>query len=405
MLFISLIKERKRSYATQIYTQIRLKILNGELKAGEKLPSTRILSSELKVSRNTVLSAYDMLTAEGYLKSIIGSGVYVNLNVQAPKKPQKISDYQFPTLEYIELPNDIINFDSGIPALDFFPRKKWNTILTQAFYEAPISALGYDNPQGRSEFRNVLAYYLKKSRGIHCHPNQIIITSGTKQGLSLIAKCLLTQDSEVWLEDPTNNNVRQIFSYHTNHITPIAVDNMGIQTTLFPQNKIPSFIFVTPSHQFPMGGVLPIQRRLELLHYAQTTGCYIVEDDYDSEFRYDGKPIHSLQEFNTEHVIYIGTFSKILYPSLRLGYLVLPYPLIEQCREWKRLSDHHSNSIHQLAVMRFMETGELDRHIARMKKIYRKRRDCLLSLLEIHFPRKIHDGYRHITIYLGVSQR
>lgn len=389
MLFIELDKGPKRSYTTQIYRQVREKILNGELKSGERLPTTRALSSELSVSRNTILSAYDMLMSEGYVQGVLGSGVYVNHGVQAFNQPEKMADYQVASLEAGELPQDMINFDSGIPALDLFPRGKWNRFITQAFNEAPLSALGYDYPQGRPELRRVLAAYLKKVRGVDCHPEQIIITAGTKQGLSLIAKCLLNQDSEVWLEDPTNHNVKQIFSYHTNHITPIAVDAEGIQNDLFPANKVPSFLFVTPSHQFPMGGILSIQRRLELAQFARDTGCYIVEDDYDSEFRYNGEPLNSLYELNRQQVIYVGTFSKILFPSLRLGYLVLPYPLIEQCREWKRLGDHHSNSINQLALMRFIESGELERHIMRTKKIYGKRRDFLLSLLDKYFPGQV----------------
>lgn len=386
MLFIEFDKEPKRSYTTQIYRQVREKILNGELKSGERLPATRALSSELSVSRNTILSAYDMLMSEGYVQGVLGSGVYVNHGAQAFNQPEKMVDYQVASLEADELSQNMINFDSGIPALDLFPRGKWNRFITQAFNEAPLSALGYDYPQGRPELRRVLAAYLKKVRGVDCHPEQIIITAGTKQGLSLIAKCLLNQESEVWLEDPTNHNVKEIFSYHTNHITPIAVDAEGIQTNQLPANKVPSFLFVTPSHQFPMGGILSIQRRLELTQFARDTGCYIVEDDYDSEFRYNGEPLNSLYELNRQQVIYVGTFSKILFPSLRLGYLVLPYPLIEQCREWKRLGDHHSNSINQLALMRFIESGELERHIMRTKKIYGKRRDFLLSLLEKYFP-------------------
>lgn len=387
MLFIELDKGSKRSYTKQIYRQFREKILNGELKPGERLPATRALSSELSVSRNTILSAYDMLMSEGYVQGIIGSGVYVKHGAQAFHQPEKM--VEAPSLEADDLPHNMINFDSGIPALDLFPRGKWNRFITKAMNEAPLSALGYDYPEGRPELRRVLAAYLKKVRGVDCHPEQIMITAGTKQGLSLIAKCLLNEHSEVWLEDPTNRNVKEIFSYHTDHITPIAVDAQGIQTNLFPRNKAPTFLFVTPSHQFPMGGILSIQRRLELAQFARDTGCYIVEDDYDSEFRYDGEPLNSLFELNRQQVIYVGTFSKILFPSLRLGYLVLPYPLVEKCRHWKRLGDHHSNSINQLALMGFIESGELERHIMRSKKIYGKRRDFLLSLLEKYFPHKV----------------
>jgi GntR family transcriptional regulator/MocR family aminotransferase len=158
---------------------------------------------------------------------------------------------------------------------------------------------------------------------------------------------------------------------------------------LFPNDRKPALIFVTPSHQFPMGGTLSVKRRLELVEFARKNGCFILEDDYDSEFTYEGFPSNSLFEFDTEHVIYAGTFSKIMFPSLRLGYLVVPNELVLQIRKWKRLSDHHSNSIYQLALMRFIESGDLERHIHRMKRVYKKRRDNLLSLLQVYFGEKV----------------
>lgn len=389
MLYLNIKKEFGSSLIKQIYDQIRNMVLNGELKAGEKLSSTREMAQVLNVSRNTVMTAYDMLIAEGYITSVPSSGLFIAQGIKFEKLPEKVIDYNVTAFSSQELAEDTISFHSGTPALDLFPRNKWNKIASRAFKEAPASALGYDYPQGRPELRNTLAAYLKKTRGINCHPDQIIITTGTKQGLSLVAKCLLQPSSEAWIEDPSNENVRQIFLYHTNHIIPIAVDDQGIRPELFPTHSSPILIFVTPSHQVPLGGILSIQRRLELIRYARKTGCFILEDDYDSEFRYKGLPVSSLQELDDERVIYIGSFSKVLFPSLRLGYLVLPDALIEQCRELKRLGDHHTNSINQLALLRFIESGEMERHIARMKKIYHKRRDCLITRLNANFPGKV----------------
>jgi GntR family transcriptional regulator/MocR family aminotransferase len=389
MLHLNIQKEPGSPIIKQIYQQIRYKILNGEIKAGEKLSSSREMSQNLNVSRNTVMSAYEMLIAEGYLATIPGSGFFVAQGVEFPESHSGVDDYQMTAFTARQLEEGTIGFHSGTPALDLFPRGKWNKIANRTFNEAPVSALGYDDPQGRPELRNILASYLKKVRGIHCHPDQIIITTGAKQGLSLVAKCLLRPGSEVWLEDPSNINVRKIFSYHTAHIVPIAVDYQGIRPELFPADGSPVLIFVTPSHQFPLGGVLSIQRRLTLVRYAQKSDCYIVEDDYDSEFSYRGLPVTSLQELDNKRVIYVGTFSKMLFPSLRLGYIVLPFPLIEQFREWKRLGDHHSNSLNQLTLMRFIESGELERHIARMKKIYHKRRDTLIAGLHEYFPDQV----------------
>jgi GntR family transcriptional regulator/MocR family aminotransferase len=333
-----------------------------------------------------------MLVSDDLVKSIPGSGFYVKQIPSLYTTVQEVDDYKVPSLYDDELTEDVINFDSGIPALDLFPRKKFNRLVSQAFLDCPPSALGYDLPQGRAELREVLCEYLKKTRGIMCHSEQIIITTGAKQALSLIAKCLLNQNSEVWLEDPSNDNVRKIFAYHTNKIRPLAVDGQGLQTQSLPKDSTPAFIFTTPSHQFPMGGILSVQRRLDLINFAKKTGCYIVEDDYDSEFRYDGIPTHSLCELDNQHVIYIGTFSKIMFPSLRLGYIVLPTCLVNECKELKRLGDHHTNSVYQLALMHFIESGELERHIHRMKKIYYKRRNYLIELLEKYFS-------KHVKIY------
>lgn len=299
-------------------------------------------------------------------------------------------DHQTASLSDLVITDQTINFNSGLPALDLFPREKWNRVVSRTFWDAPDSALGYDDPQGRPEFRNVLCRYLKKTRGISCSPEQMIITAGAKQGLSLVAKCLLDSQSEVWMENPSNINVKQIFTYYTNHIIPFEVDTEGIRPEQFPGDGKPALIFTTPSHQFPMGGILSIQRRIALVEFARKSGAYLLEDDYDSTFSYNAPPSNSLFELDRESVIYVGTFSKVLFPSIRLGYLVVPMHLVPKMRELKRLADHHSNSIYQLALMRFIESGDLDRHIRRMKKEYRKRRDLLLKLMNACFGEQVH---------------
>lgn len=389
MLYLELDRTHERSFSKQIYAQIRENILYGKLCAGSVLPSTRYLSKELCVARNTILTAYDMLVSEGFAYSSPGSGFYISHGTANEALPIQISNSTAASLTDFSIPENMITFDSGLPALELFPRRKWNQAVTKAFNEAPASALGYDDPQGRPELRNVLCDYLERARGIRCHPDQIIITSGVKQGLSLIAKCLLNAKSEVWIENPSNENVKQIFSFYTEKITAFEVDEQGIQPNLFPADRSPTLIFVTPSHQFPMGGILPIQRRLELIRFAREAGCFLLEDDYDSEFNYSGLPSSTLFELDTERVIYAGTFSKVMFPSLRLGYLVAPMNLIPRIREEKRLADHHSNSIYQLALMRFIENGDLERHIRNMKKEYRNRHDNLLELLRAKFAERV----------------
>lgn len=388
-MWLTLQREQKRSYAKQIYLQAREQILSGALKPGEKLPSTRLVARECRVARNTVLTAYDMLVSEGLARGVPGSGVYAaeGLGVLQPVGPA--GPYLMPALAEAPIPGDCVSFDSGLPAVDRFPRSKWSRTAAQVLAQAPDSALGYDDPQGRPELRRALADYLYRSRGIRCSPEQLLITSGAKQALTLTAKCLLNAGSEVLLEDPANENVRRIFSYHTTRITPVPVDGDGIQTGLLPRDVTPALLFVTPSHQFPLGGILPMERRLELVRYARRTGCFLLEDDYDSEFRYDGLPVRSLHELDGERVLYIGTFSKVLFPSLRLGYLVLPAGLMPEFKEWKRLGDHHSNSLSQLTLARFLESGELEKHIRRMKKLYLSRRDAMLELIARLFPPEV----------------
>jgi Transcriptional regulators containing a DNA-binding HTH domain and an aminotransferase domain (MocR family) and their eukaryotic orthologs len=389
LIYVNIEKENGVSMIKQIYEQLRSMILKGEVIEGARLPSTRELAQILKISRNTVTVSYDMLLSEGLVFSRPGSGIYVSPGSKFVKEPEAIQDYSLTAFTTTGLSDDTVSFHSGTPALTLFPRNKWIKVEAQAFKEAPVSALGYDYPNGRPEFRNTLAAYLKRVRGINCHPDQILVTTGAKQGLTLIAKCLLNPQKEAWIEDPANENVRKIFSYHTSRITPIAVDQKGIQPELFPQDRIPALIFISPSHQFPMGGILPIQRRLELIRYAKKNNCYLVEDDYDSEFRYKGLPLHSLHELDSERVIYVGSFSKTLFPSVRLGYMVLPWSLIEPCIEFKRLGDHHSNSLNQLTAMRFIDSGELERHIMHMNKIYAGRREELIRMLKEYFPNKV----------------
>lgn len=264
--------------------------------------------------------------------------------------------------------DNIINFRSGIPALDLFPRKTWVKLSHTIWNDIAPSTFGYDIPEGRPELRQVLSRYLLKTRGVDCHPEQIVITSGATQALTLVSKLLLAPDDKVFIEDPITNDIQTIFETSGSFLYPIPVDEYGMKTSLLPVNKNPKFVFITPSHQFPLGGTLPIQRRIQLINYSRKTNCYLVEDDYDSEFRYEGPPVSSLQD----RVIYIGSFSKILSPALRMGYLILPSQLIEKCRKLKWFSDLHTPSLDQLILARFIDEGYLERHITKMKKTYKK---------------------------------
>jgi GntR family transcriptional regulator / MocR family aminotransferase len=384
LLWISIDRSQGTSLIRQLYDQVRLGIVRGELRAGEQLPSTRQLARDLGVSRIIAVEAYDQLLAEGYIESRQGSGTYVAEGAYL----EAVQGDRFPPVYMPAGPRqenrNIIDFRSGLPALDLFPRKLWGQLCVRLCAEASPSTFGYDYPEGCAELRIGLARYLAKTRRVRCHPDQIVITTGAAQAFSLVVRLLLPTGNDIIIEDPVTYDVRRIFSEAGATLSPVPVDDYGMQTDLLPHEKHPAFVFVTPSHQFPLGGVLPIQRRIQLIQFARTAQCYIVEDDYDSEFRYSGTSVSSLQELEPDQVIYVGTLSKSLSPALRLGYVVLPPPLVVGCRRLKRLTDLHAPVLEQLMLARFLEEGHLEQHIMKMKKIYRKRREALIEALTTH---------------------
>lgn len=374
----------KKTLTQQVYEQLRQYILNGDVRMDEKLPSTRELGSSLGVSRNIILEVYDQLVAEGYLVVRPRSGTYV-----APG-----SLFQNHTIEELvnkSKPNtqtyqDIIDFKAATPAMDQFPRKVWGRLAKDVCYDSPDSIFGYHTSDGLPELKEEICRYILRTRGVVSQPHQIMITSGATQALSLITDILIQHNKSVAVEDPVTDEMRTIFSYAGAELTPIPVDDKGINPDYLSKDSPPAFIFVLPSHQFPMGVTLTIQRRIQLIEYARQHNCYIVEDDYDSEFTYEGTPVHSVQGLDPERVIYVGTFSKILSPGLRIGYVVLPTSLIERFKTLKWYTDRHHSSLEQLILTRFMKEGYFDRHIRKMKRIYKQRREALVNNLKKYFP-------------------
>lgn len=389
MFWIPLERSSTKPLIRQVYEHIRAQILGGALQEGEQLPSTRELAANLHLSRNVVLEAYDQLLAEGYLESRAGSGTYVAQGLHVEPGQGEPDVLPVPLVASLRAENPLIDFRSGLPALDLFPRKQWSHLAQQIYATGEPAIFGYDNPEGRPELRTALARYLQRTRGVSCQPAQILILSGASQAFSLLNRLLLSPSNAMVIEDPIHYEVQLILSSSGAKLIPIPVDEHGMQTERLPLTKQPRCIFVTPSHQFPLGGILPIQRRLQLLQFARDVDGYVVEDDYDSEFRYVGSPISSLQGLCPERVIYIGTFSKILSPALRLGYLVLPPELVERARSIKRLLDLHSPSLEQLILARFIEAGHLERHIVRMRRVYQKRRHVLIMHLRQQFSDQI----------------
>ncbi|MBD3885591.1 PLP-dependent aminotransferase family protein [Phormidium tenue FACHB-886] len=386
----------------QLYDELRQAILSGRLTSGQRMPSTRALAETLGISRATVLFSYEQLLSEGYLNTVPASGTFVACqlpdellqlatapSISPPSSPCiELSTYGA-TLARVELPpapgqKPLINFGCyGRPAFEEFPIHLWRRLLSRAC-RLSSTILDYPaDPLGYQPLREAIARYLRQSRAVRCEPDQVIIVNGSQQALDLVARLFLNQGDRVVMEDPGYFEARYIFQAQGAEVLPIPVDSTGLNVEQISTLTTPmKLVYVTPSHQFPTGVVLSLPRRLALLAWAQQTGIIILEDDYDSEFRYDERPIPALQGLtNSDSVIYIGTFSKILFPSLRMGYLVVPQQLVSVVARAKWLVDRQSPLLEQHALTDFINEGHLDSHIRRMRVLYAKRRKTLVQAL------------------------
>ena len=380
-MWIEIDRESERTITRQIYGQIRRMILSGKLAAGEKLPSTRSVSSELSVSRNVVIEAYGQLVAEGYLETRTGSCTVVAQGLHAP-------DIGVPTergykrhREANRTAPDVVDFRTGIPALEYFPRKAWGKLYGDVLRGSPVSDFAYGEAAGVWELREAIAQYLYRARGVSCSPERIVVTSGSTQALSLVSRLLRDDRKVILTKNPSHAGLRKVMTLAGCRVEGVHADDRGLCTERLPPRRGVSFVCVTPSHQYPLGGVLPIRRRLELVRYAEQNDCYVVEDDYDSEFRYEGQPVGTLCELCPQRVIYFGSFSKILAPALRLGFMILPEKLLASCVRMKLYSDVHSDAFGQRVLARYIQSGSFEKHVRRLKKRYAEKRSHLLSEL------------------------
>jgi GntR family transcriptional regulator/MocR family aminotransferase len=390
----------------QVYSNLRSSILSGELIRGVKLPSTRALAEELNVSRNTILNAYRQLTAEGYIESIQGSGTYVaritpddfltpqikeastDEGTSEPLRP-RFSDHaklQLAAPQMSRLSPSPIEvsrrpFRFGIPALMNFPYKLWTRLVIRQARRLPANAFTYQPAVGYRSLREAIAAHAIASRGVRCTPEQVIIVSGAQGGLDLAARLLINAGDPVWMEDPGYLKARGAFLGSGAKIIPVPVDHEGLVVEAgidrAPQARL---AYLTPSHQFPLGVTLSLPRRIALLHWARRANAYLIEDDYDSEYHYTRRPLPALQGLDDSgRVIYIGTFSKILYPALRLGYLILPPNLVDAFQTVRNLIDSHPPILEQAVLADFIVGGYFARHLRRMRRLYAQRRSALLE--------------------------
>ncbi|AFQ43809.1 PLP-dependent aminotransferase family protein [Desulfosporosinus meridiei] len=377
MLGIELNRNHELQLWRQIYQYLKELMLSGHLKAGEALPSTRELAKDLKVSRNTVCEAYDLLIAEGFIISRQGAPTRVSEGLcLEPVKPAST-----PKLKSKAVRSISVSFRTGRPDLKQFPRFLWQQLLHKASEELPLEDFGYTGPQGLPDLREEITAWLFRSRGLKVSAEDIFITAGATQGLHLIADILCGKGQKILMEDPCHLGMLGTFLNKGCSIIPIPVDAEGMQTDYLSKCGSTGPIYVTPSHQFPLGGILPASRRTALIRFAREKDLYIIEDDYDSEFRYSGEPIAPLYTLDPQRVIYVGTFSKAVFPALRIGYVILPYQLQEHWRNLRTYTDVQNPPFEQAALAEFLRTRKLDRHVQKMRKIYGLRRQVLLDSL------------------------
>lgn len=369
----------------QLYNQIREHVLSGKLPADSKLPSVRDLAVELSISRNTVEGAYQELCAEGYLYSLPRSGYFASALdqdaaplslIQKPRKPHTNA----------EIPASYI-YDFHPARLDqtSFPAAVWRKLFLESLRESPRQLVQYCNPQGERELRCAIQLYLETSRGVVCDPERIVICAGLQHSLDIVAHMLKGGHSSVAVENPGYHLPRSVFRNHLFDIVPVPVGTSGLDLDAL-ETSGSTIAYVTPSHQLPMGCVMPVANRLKLIEWAESSGKLIIEDDYDSELRYHGRPIPSLQGLRPSgNIIYMGTFSKILSPALRVSYLVLPHSLLATYR--LVFQDYFAmvSLLEQKTLTKFMEQGHWNRHVRRMRTVYRKKHDALLRAVEHHF--------------------
>ena len=389
-----------------LYSHMRAAILSGELAAGMKLPSTRALAEELKISRNTVLNAYRQLLAEGYLEGKEGSGTFVShmlpehlLTTPRPNTHSTSSTPQPPGADAfppsfserakaqiaVSQPSSSGRrprpFLAEAPALDVFPYALWSRLVVRQARRMPLRDFMYQDSWGYRPLREAIVAHLTITRQLHCSPEQVMIVQGSQSALDLAARVLVNPGDPVWLEDPGYSGARGAFLGAGAKIIPVPVDREGlvveVGVTRAPEARL---VYLTPSHQFPLGVTMSVPRRLALLDWAKRANSYLIDDDYDSEFRFATRPLATLQGLDdANRVIYIGTFSKVLFPSLRIGYMILPPALVDPFLKVRRLIDIHSPVLEQSVLAEFMMEGHFVRHLRRMRTLYAARRRALLE--------------------------
>ena len=384
----------------QLYRAVRDAIVAGRLARGMRLPSTRTLADDLGLARNTVVGAFEQLAAEGYVTSRVGRGTRVADIVpdalgraSTPRGSREPSRAATPRLarrvaelSRLAIPKSMLveaapAFRPGVPALDEFPLGTWNRAAHARARRMRSESLNYASPGGVPQLRRAIARYVAAARGVRCEADQVLIVSGTQQGLRLAAEVLLDQGDVAWVEDPGYQGALGAFASVGALVTGVPVDDEGLDVEA-GRARAPGarVAYVSPSHQFPLGVTMSLARRTRLLDWASTAGAWVIEDDYDSEFRYASRPLTALQGLDGgDRVIYCGTMSKVLFPALRIGYLIVPAALVDAFSAARFFANVQQPLLDQLVLADFIDEGHFERHVRRMRVMYRERRDALVD--------------------------
>jgi GntR family transcriptional regulator/MocR family aminotransferase len=387
----------------QLYEWFRRAILAGQLRPGQRVPSTRSLAAELRVSRIPVSGAYEQLQAEGYFETFVGAGTCVASSIPDDafgpaigkvlgasrqmsnrkalrKVSRRVALLRVPAQTWS---NKLVAFRVSLPALEHFPTRVWSQVLNRHSRKPTRQLMAYGDAKGYVPLRQAIAEYLGAARAVRCEPSQVLVTTGSQQGLQLSAQVLLDANEQVWVEEPGYPGARRALMMAGVRLVPVPVDQEGLDVAEgIRRARSAHGVYITPSHQYPLGVTMTATRRMLLLHWAMRRGAWIIEDDYDSEYRLGGHPIASLQGLDTDaRVIYVGTFSKVMFPALRLGYVVVPKDLVDAFSTARDATDQFSSTLYQAAMTDFIREGHFARHIRRMRMLYIQRRTALVEAI------------------------
>src|SRR5271156_3305916 len=395
----------------QLYEWFRRAILDGQLRPGQRVPSTRGLAAELKVSRIPVSSAYEQLQAEGYLETFVGAGTCVvrSIPVDALKPTfgkiqaaaRQVSKSKAPRIvssrvALMRVPeqtwsNKLVAFRVSLPALEHFPTGVWSKLVNRHARRPTRQLLAYGDAKGYMPLREAIAEYLGAVRAVRCDASQVLVTTGSQLGLQLSGQVLLDANDRVWVEEPGYSAARQALAMAGAQVVPVPVDDEGLDVAEgIRRARDARAVYITPSHQYPLGVTMTATRRMLLLNWAARSGAWIIEDDYDSEYRFGGRPIPSLQGLDAgARVIYVGTLSKVMFPALRLGYVVAPKDLVEAFATARDATDQFSSTLYQAVMADFIREGHFARHIRRTRALYAQRRAALVEAIQKHLGNQL----------------